>query len=102
MRHMHTNVLKSYEQLPLRFEAEQDAHRNYTGQQNRNQSDFVARGAGYSVYLTASGATFVLNGIRPPRAGSSFLFSQKQLPSETLRMTLEGANPQAGRRRTFH
>jgi len=62
----------AYGNLPMRFEA------------NLGQSDprvrFTARGAGYGLFLTATGAVLALDGG----------------PSSGLRMTLANANPAAG------
>src|SRR5258706_12828001 len=79
-------VSESYGKLPLHFEA------------NRGQTDkavrFLSRGAGYSLYLTASEAVLVLakpNGKRDGRDTRAKLDAKAQTKSVALRMSLVGA-----------
>jgi Beta-propeller repeat/Cep192 domain 4 len=81
---------ESYARLPLSFEAN-------TGQTDR-QARFLARGAGYAMYLTARGAVLELAGRkalprRPESAGENQeLKHQPSLVATVLRMELPGAN----------
>ena len=75
-------LLPSYGQLPLRFEANQG--------QTDAQVSFLARGSGYSLFLTPDQAVLRLQKLSAdPRAGAGLPAG----PGEVLRMQLVGANP---------
>lgn len=69
------NVEAAYGKLPLRFEANQG--------QTDGQVKFLARGSGYSLYLTAAEAVLQLRGDKPDDAKTA----------ATLRMKMVGAKP---------
>jgi hypothetical protein len=78
-------VRESYGQLPLAFEG------------NRGQSDaavrFLARGPGYSLFLTPTLAVVELS--RRPPVGAPNDARRGALPPQVVRMTLRGANPRS-------
>lgn len=88
-------VLKTYAKLPMSFEA------------NQGQSDpkvkFLARGSGYTLFLTDTEAVLALKKAEPkpnadPKAGKDLSqFKRAESPQKveytTLRMKLEGAKP---------
>jgi ELWxxDGT repeat protein len=88
-------VLQAYGKLPLRFEANQD--------QTDAQVKFLARGGGYTLFLTSTEAVFALR--QPQEGGDAEAVKygntkrrrperQTRKPATVLRMKLVGANPQ--------
>jgi hypothetical protein len=79
-------ILQAYGQLPLRFEANQG--------QTAAQVSYLARGSGYTVFLTATEAVMTLQATPPAQADGS---SGNAQPPEAnaLCMQYVGANPQA-------
>jgi len=77
-------IMKSYGQLPLQFEA------------NRGQTDarvkFISRNSGHTLFLTANEA--VLNLRRGARQGDSAIGRARGPQSAIVKMRLVGANPQ--------
>ena len=76
-------VQAAYGKLPLQFEANQG--------QSDAQVKFLARGSGYTLFLTAPEAVLALR--QQPRANSQEPEAASQSPS-VLRLSLIGANPQ--------
>jgi hypothetical protein len=83
-------ALASYGNLPLHFEANQG--------QTAEQVKFLARGSGYTLFLTSTESVLVL---RSPEVGGpgnrvtpgKAVTSKRSTPSAVLRMKLLGANP---------
>jgi ELWxxDGT repeat protein len=88
-------VLQAYGKLPLRFEANQ-------GRTNA-QVKFLARGGGYTLFLTSTEAVFALRQPQEGRDAEAMKYRDRkrhkpkhetQKPATVLRMKLVGANPQ--------
>jgi len=75
-------LVESYGKLPMRFEANQ-------GQTDANVK-FLARGAGYGLFLTGNDAVIALR--KPLATGSSWAPQADGLASTSLRLRLLGAN----------
>jgi uncharacterized repeat protein (TIGR01451 family) len=74
-------VVLSYGRLPLHFEKNEG--------QTDQQVEYLARGRGYTLFLTPAGSVLVLQ--KPHRAGSG----NESTSGRVLRMSLLGANPRA-------
>ncbi len=84
----HAVIAENYGKLPLSFEANQG--------QTDAQVRFLARGNGYSLFLTDAGAVLSLRKGNPPAAGRTPLVAPRQpqrtFKSEVVRMELVGAS----------
>lgn len=80
-------VQSEYAELPLAFEAN-------AGQTDR-QVDFLARGAGYTAYLTAGGAVLDLQPAVSPAGGDAAAASGGPAAGAAIRMQFVGAKPDA-------
>jgi hypothetical protein len=79
-------TLQAYGQLPLRFEANQG--------QTAAQVSYLARGSGYTVFLTATEAVMTLQAATPAQADDGSGVAQAP-EANVLCMQYIGANPQA-------
>ena len=78
------HLLAAYGQVPLSFEANQG--------QTAAQVQYLTRGSGYSLFLTATGSVLSL---QPPAAATDPTAAPAPATGVALAMTLVGSNPQA-------